>query len=516
VIEFRILGPLEVARDGAPIALGGRRRRAALAILLLSTGRVVSVDRLADDLYAGAAPATAVTQVHRQVSELRKLLPEARIETTPPGYVLHVDPSQLDLQRFERLADEGAERLALGDLEAARNLLGDALDLWRGPPLADLADEPFAHSARARLEEVRLTVLERRLDADVALGQAGAVVPELEALVAEHPFREPLVGQLMLALYRSGRQAEALAAYRAQRTVLAERLGLEPGPSLRRLETAILRHDPGIGPQGAGPEAPLVIAVAVEQRPSPGLVDLAVRDGRDAIVLQIVAAEAALPAAAAAVAEQRLQHGRGLRAAAFVAADWSDDLVRFARSHDAALVVIDAPDDLLERLPVHVLERSTADVGLVVRGDAGIRAGPIYVLFGGGEHDWAALELASVVARALDGPLRLVGTAAAAEGRRDASRVLADASLAVQRAFAVESTPVLAPMLPDAVVAVVDDGALVVAGIGSRWRSDGLGPVHDALVANARSPVVLVHRGPRPGLLAPRESRTHFTWSLQN
>jgi DNA-binding SARP family transcriptional activator len=204
VLEFRILGPLEVVGEHGPVRLGGPKQRATLAILLLNVNRVVSVDRLADDLYSGAAPVTAVTQVQRQISELRKALgAESLIETRSPGYVIRLQPDQLDLHRFERLAEEAAR----GEPRLAVELLREALDLWRGGPLADLAYEPFARTATERLEEIRLAALEQRIEAELALARHAEVIPELEQLVAEHPFRERFRGQLMLALYRSGRQA---------------------------------------------------------------------------------------------------------------------------------------------------------------------------------------------------------------------------------------------------------------------------------------------------------------------
>jgi DNA-binding SARP family transcriptional activator len=518
--EFRLLGPLEVIRADHAVALGGRRRRSALAILLLNAGRVVSVERLADDLYGGASPATAVTQVQRQVSELRRLVPEARLETVSPGYMLRLEPGQLDLHRFEQLVEQGVDRLERDDPAGARDLLHRALELWRGPALSDLAGEPFAQSATARLEELRLAALERRLAADLALGRVSNVVAELEALVTANPLREHLVEQLMLALYRSGRQADALTAYRAQRARLIEELGLEPSPTLRRLERAILQHDPKLAadvhPAAPPVAAPVVLAVALERTPSATLVEAAAGDRHETILLQLVASEDSLTSVALALDEQRAALGATGRAAAFVAVDWIEDVLRFARAHDAALVLLDAPSDFVEALPAQLLQQATADVGLVFRGYARIGDAAIYVAFGGSEHDWAALELAAAVARVGDRPLRLVGTGAAPHGRRDASRLLADASLAVQQAFDVAAVPILAPAAPDALLAVVDEAALVLTGVGSRWRTTGLDPVRKALAARAAPPVVIVHGGPRPGLLAAPENRTRFTWSLQN
>jgi DNA-binding SARP family transcriptional activator len=520
MIEFRVLGPLEVERDGAIVGLGGRRQRSALAILLLHVGSVVSVERLADDLYAGEAPASAVTQVHRHVSSLRKLLPEVRLETTSPGYVLRLEPEQLDLDRFERLAEEGVERLELGDLPRARALLGEALALWRGRALADLADEPFARSAVSRLDELRLAVLEQRFEADLALGAAARVVPDLQELAAKHPLRERLTELLMLALYRSGRQVDALAAYRARRAVLAAELGLEPGPVLRELEARILRQDPSLIDRTAPErraEPPVVLAVAVGHDPTPGLLSLAASDSHETILLQVVLDETELAAAATSLEAQRALFAPGGRAAAFVAGDdWPDDVARSAASHDVALVLLETGPSSTGELPERLLRKSAADVAIVVRGEAGLGPGTVDVLFGGGEHEWAALELAAAVARAGGRPLRLVGPGLPPGGGGDSSRLLAEASLAVQRTFGVSSIPVLAPAAPDALLAVMDEAALVVAGIGSRWQSEGLGSVRAALVSEARSCVVLVHRGPRPGILAPPQSLTRFTWTLQN
>ncbi len=211
MLEFRLLGPLEVLADGSPISLGGPKQRATLAILLLHANRVVSVDRLADDLYAGAPPVTAVTQVQRQISDLRKALGAgAAIETRPPGYLIRVGDAQVDLQRFERLGEEGRHALDRGDADAAAELLRAALALWRGAPLADLAYEEFAQVPVARLEEIRLAALEDRVEAELALGRHAQLIGELEQLITEQPLRERFRAQLMLALYRAGRQAEAL------------------------------------------------------------------------------------------------------------------------------------------------------------------------------------------------------------------------------------------------------------------------------------------------------------------
>ena len=242
-MDFRILGPLEIAADGGSLAVGGAKQRALLAMLLLNSGAVVSSDRLVDALWGDEPPETAPKALQVHVSQLRKTLGAALIRTRPSGYGLELGDHGLDLERFRRLQDE-ARSVAGSDPARARRLLTDALALWRGPPLADFTYEPFARSDIRRLEEMRIAAIEDRVDADLALGRHGEVVGELESLIAEHPLRERLRAQRMLALYRSGRQAEALDAYHAARRALNDELGIEPGRELQRLQQAILGQDP--------------------------------------------------------------------------------------------------------------------------------------------------------------------------------------------------------------------------------------------------------------------------------
>jgi DNA-binding SARP family transcriptional activator/tetratricopeptide (TPR) repeat protein len=231
-MEFRLLGSLEVVENGAAIDVGSGKPRALLAVLLLNANRVVSRDDLIDALWGERPPGTAQKALQVYVSQLRKSLGHERILTRAVGYELRVEPGELDLERFQELTSEGNDR--------------EALALWRGSPLADFAFEPFAQAEIARLGELRLAALEQGVDVDLAAGRHTALVGELEALVAEHPLRERLRGQLMLALYRSERQAEALAVYQEGRRLLSEELGLEPGAPLRELERAILRHEPAL------------------------------------------------------------------------------------------------------------------------------------------------------------------------------------------------------------------------------------------------------------------------------
>src|SRR5205823_4003443 len=205
-----------------------------------------SRDGLIDGLWGERPPPSAAHTLDNYVSRLRKMLGGARLARRPPGYVLQLEPDELDLDRFEQLLRRGREELARGDSAEAAATLRSALALWRGPALADVLYEPFAAIEAERLEQRRLIALEDRIDADLALGRSGELVPELEALVAEHPFRERVLGQLVLALYRAGRQAEALANLQTARRQLVEELGLELGPQLRELERQILAHDPAL------------------------------------------------------------------------------------------------------------------------------------------------------------------------------------------------------------------------------------------------------------------------------
>lgn len=255
-MEFRILGPLEAVEHGLSLPLGAGKQRALLALLLLHRGEVVPAERLIDELWGEHAPPTAAKSVQVYVSQLRKALGDGLLETRGGGYVLRLDPEQLDVDRFERLLERGRELLAAGDAHAASKALSAALALRRGPPLAELAYEPFAQPVVARLEELLLAALEERIEADLALGRHREVVPELEHLVRESPLRERLRSQLMLALYRSGRQADALEVYRDGRRLLVEELGLEPSRSLQELERKILTQDPALEPPGAAGPIP--------------------------------------------------------------------------------------------------------------------------------------------------------------------------------------------------------------------------------------------------------------------
>lgn len=258
-MEFRVLGPLEVVAGGQQLHLGTPRQRTLLGLLLLRAGDVVSCDRLVEELWEEDPPGTARHTLQGYVHRLRGALgPDGwRLQTRPPGYRLKVSAGELDAQRFQDLAAEGRRALVRGEPPAAAELLAAALGLWRGPLLADLGEVAALEPERARLEALQLTALEDRLEAELALGGHGALVGELERLVAEHPFRERLWGQLMLALYRSGRQADALAAFHRARKLLDEELGIQPSRWLHRRQEQILLQDAALdAPEPTPPPRP--------------------------------------------------------------------------------------------------------------------------------------------------------------------------------------------------------------------------------------------------------------------
>ncbi len=268
-MEYRLLGPLEVWHGGRTVPVGGGKRRSLLALLLLHPNEVVSAERLIHELWGEHPPATSAKILQIHVSQLRRELhvgpPGANGEalaTRAGGYVLELQPDDLDVEQFEQLLADGVRALAAGQPARAAERLGQGLGLWRGPPLADFTYEPFAQQEIARLHELRLHALEQRIEADLALGRDAGLVGELDALVREHPLRERLRGLLMLALYRSGRRAEALEAFQDVRRQMVDELGLEPGPELRDLQAAILADRPELMPPRSGEPEPADGALA--------------------------------------------------------------------------------------------------------------------------------------------------------------------------------------------------------------------------------------------------------------
>jgi ABC-type transport system substrate-binding protein/DNA-binding SARP family transcriptional activator/streptogramin lyase len=301
-MKFCVLGPLQAYADGRGVAVGGGRQRALLALLLVHAGEVVSRDRLIEELWAGKPPPGGSQSLDAYISRLRRAFREAGagdvLATRAPGYVLHAE--ETDARCFEALAAEGREALAAGEAARAAQLLAEALALWRDAAYVEVADESWARAEAGRLAGLRLSAMEDWIEAELALGRHAALVPELEVLVPREPTRERLAGQLMLALYRSGRQADALAAYRAVRRSLVEELGLEPGPELRRLEAAVLAHDPALD---------LPAKPVLDPPPRPGLQPAALVPGPRRLWSRPVFAAGAVLLAAAVTAALALAGG---------------------------------------------------------------------------------------------------------------------------------------------------------------------------------------------------------------
>lgn len=523
-MEFRILGPLEVVEDGIPVQLGGSKQRTLLALLLLTPNRPVSVDRLLGALWSDDPPATAANALQYHVSQLRKALGDgAAVVTQEPGYLIRLDPGQLDLLRFEQLVSE-AER---ADPVRASELLGEALGLWRGDALAELADDVLSQPEAQRLEAARLAALELRIDADLALGRHAQLVPELEALVRTHPLHERFVGALMRALYGAGRQADALDVYRATRETFDTELGIEPSPFLRELERAILQQDPELAvaeEAGGGSVRSILVLVGDEAR-IPDLLTIAealsAGSGRELILVRFAAGSGELAAATASLAEQRdglTARGTPCRVAAYTAEEAGAEAAALALEQSADLVLSEAPQELLGDGPLTepfaaLLERSPCAVGLLTAGKGSV-GGPVVTPFGGAEHDWSAIELAAWVASSLGTTLRLLGTEAdPGAGRRDASRLLARASLLVQQIVGIVTEPRLIEPGDTGVVEAAADARVLVVGLSDRWREEGIGAVRAAVARGARAPILFVRAGLKTRGLAPSQTLTRFTWT---
>ena len=520
------MGPLEVVAYNGTIALGGSRQRALLALLLTRPNEVVSADRLIDELWGGDVPQQAANALQYHVSQLRKALTTAdRIRTQAPGYAIDVRPDELDLLRFERLVDDAES----APPERAADLLREALGLWRGVPLADVAHESFAQTEIVRLEELRLRALELRIEADLALGRHGELVPELEALVREQPLRERLRAALMRALYASGRQAEALETYRQTRAQLVDTLGIEPSPALQELERAILRQDPSLDAEGKSSPPALERAIAVvvrDERVLGALLaiaePLAQGSSRDLILIRLLPEGQGLAEATAALAEHRdalAARGVTARVAAYTTPDPGDDAAVLAVEQNADLVLVDAAAELVQTGRIDddlaaILAQVPCDVAVFTGGDSPLD-GPVVTPFGGEDHDWSAIEIAAWMAGALGTTLRLLGREAdPASGGRDASRLLARASLLVQQVVGIVTEPVLIRPGEAGVVDAAAGARLLVVGLSDRWRSEGLGRVRLAVAASAGVPLLFVRRGAGAAGLRPQHTLTRFSWTV--
>ncbi|HYH58455.1 MAG TPA: BTAD domain-containing putative transcriptional regulator [Thermoleophilaceae bacterium] len=486
-MDFRVLGPLEVVVDGRSAPLGGTQQRAVLAILLLRRGEVVTAERIVDELWAERPPETAVKTVQVYVSRLRKVIGGEVLATRGGGYALDLPDDQVDAARFERLAAEGRDALARGDATEAAKLLSSALELWRGRPLEDLAYQAFAQAEISRLEEVRLGALESRIDADLALGRHAAVVPELEGLVREHPTREHLRAQLMLALYRSGRQTDALESYRALQRALSDELGLEPGAELKQLERAMLNQDPEL----AAPAAPRTLA-AVRARRRGGVLLAA---GGCVLLLAAGAAVLAIegddPELAAANTLAVLDPGSnelettlptGIRPTDVVADDenvWvanrGDDTITQIDPRESAVVATRSPRTSVGGLAVggDALWVADARYERVIRIDPLFDAGARSIRLASGPAIFGGASKSPVTA---DADATWAGTAEGALARIDPERN------AVTERVSVGNSPV---------AATLDEGSVWVAD-----ETDNTVSRIDPDAANAVSGTTLVGRGP--------------------
>jgi DNA-binding SARP family transcriptional activator len=509
--------------DDRPVDLGGPRQRGVLVVLLSQAGRLVPAAHIIDAIWGDEPPISAANLVQRSVYQLRKVLGKEAIETRGAGYMARVDADALDLHVFERLSRAGSSALRDGRFDEARTILREALALWGGSALADLADQDFLVQEAGRLDEMRLLALERALEAELGCERHADALAEIGALVQAHPLRERPRELYMRALYGAGRQAEALEAYREARSTFVGELGIEPGPALQQLEQAILRQDPSLRPEpGARVTADPVRTLLVAQLGPAGAdrlaalaATLARHPAREIVLTQTVADRHELGSASArlqAVRDALGADGISARAAVFTSVTPGADLARLAAEQDADLLLLDAPSRLLEDGSLlTLLELAPCDVGVLI-GDGGA-GGPVLVPFSGAVHDWTAVEIGAWIARNSGEPLRLAGASTSPHGR-DASRLLANASLAVQRALGVSAEPLLVDPEPDALVTAAADAGFVVLGVTERWRRDGLGPMRTALATAGDVPVLLVRRGVRPGGLAPGDSDTRFTWTI--
>ena len=542
-MQFRILGPLEIESDGERIELAGAAQRALLARLLLDANHVVSAEQLMADLWT-TPPDSGAAALHQRMVKLRQALApgrsaEALIATHDAGYVIRLGEGQLDLHRFEAGVRAGEQALARGDPAGAAGALQEALTLWRGKPLTEFADAPFATPAGGRIEELHLMALETRIEADLELGRHLALIGELEALVHDQPFREAFRAKQMLALYRAGRQAEALEAYQRLRQTLVDELGVEPTQALQELERAILNHDRALDAKPV--EQPRVADEPAESPPRsilvfPSDVDslealigvaepLTCRPRREIVLTALASSGAELDGLAEVLERRRqdvLSRGVATRAAAFTSESVGADLVRLIGTQEVDLVLTDAPPQLIsEGQPPDALQtillEAPCDVAALVPGERPISEGirDIVVPFGGHEHDWAALEMAAWIAASQGASLELLGTDAQPDqDKRDASRLLADVSLAVQRTTGVGAKPRLVAAGPSAMLHASRESGLLVVGLSERWEDEGLGPARLMLAQSEGPTTLFVRRGVRQADIAPPERFTRYTWSL--
>jgi DNA-binding SARP family transcriptional activator len=533
-VRLSILGALEVSEDDRVFDLGGGKQRAVLAILLLRTGEIVSVDALIDALWGVQPPDKAENTIQVYVSRLRKAVGE-RLVTRKPGYILNVlEEDDFDARTFARAVEQAR---GTSDVAEAARLLREADALWRGAPLADFAFEPWAQREIDRLNEVRLTAIEERFDAELLLGRGGELVPELETLVAQHPLRERLRAQLMTSLYRAGRQADALGVYQDARRALTDELGIDPSPALQQLERDILAQDGSLvqstaPAKGANLEPPATdVSIVIAPRDpscSGALLALAEPLARsepphELILCRLIGAWSSgdLREATRALRDDTVdlqRRGVAARAIAFNSNEPAVDFARLASENPVDLLLFDAEPDMFEagdaRSLAPILAAVGCDVAAVIGAARATKAGaPIIVPFGGADHDWSALQFGAWLAKINGAPLHLLGSVGdAATGARDASRLLANASLVVQRMTRVVAEPILVEPVAG-VLRAIDSAGAVVIGLSERWRTEGLGPFRAQIAEAARAPVVLLRRGEASTGLSAQADQTRYAWS---
>jgi DNA-binding SARP family transcriptional activator/class 3 adenylate cyclase len=547
-VSVALLGPVEARRGGELVAIAPLTQRMLLAQLALRAGEAVPAEQLVETLWGERPPAGAEDAVRADVDELRAALQPAGaaggapvIVRQPPGYTLVLPDDAVDVARFQALWEQGRRSLAERRFEHASGRLADALALVRGPGLADLRHQPAFELESARLDEAVLACREDHVESQLGFGRHAEVVPELERLVREHPLRERLAGQLMLALHRSGRRADALAAFRRTRDALASQLGIDPSASLHALERGIARGDPALdapAPAGKRPataaiaeitHAATVVLASQASADVDGLVELVrplVASGeRDLVLARILSPlpgreiTAALREVTRRLSERRdrlQQEGIRARVAAFSSERPGTDIVKLATHQDADLLFLDGTRALLEDrrgISDELLVDAPCDVVLhLPKPDGGPRGDAFLCPFGGSEHDWAALELAALYARHTGAPIVVAGAEDSAAG--DASRLLANASLVIQRTTGIVAEPLLIPRGPAGVLEAAADARLIVIGVSPRYRQRGLGETRYAIARQASTPSLFVRRGTRPGVLAPKHSMTRHSWSL--
>ncbi len=527
LVRYLMLGPMTALVDGRPADLGGPRQRGVLVVLLSDAGRLVPASHIVDAIWGDEPPASAANLVQRSISQLRKSLGKDAIETRGAGYMARIEPDALDLHVFERLLRAGSTDLREGRYEEAGATLRQALDLWRGAALADLADQDFLVQEAARLDELRLLAAERAVEADLGLGRHADATAEIEALVHSHPLRERPRELLMRALYGAGRQAEALDAYRAARSTFVDELGIEPGPALRDLEQAVLRQDPSLRPaensaeRPVASEAPRVLMVAQlgpggAKRLAPLAAILARRPPREIVLAQTVADRHELTAASErlhAIRETLGEDGLDARAAAFTSVTPGADLARLAAEQDADLLLLDAPERLLEDGPLlTLLERAPCDVGVLIGAGPvdGARAGAVLGrrprLVGGRDRrlDRAQQRSAAAPRRCQHEPPR--ARCQSASRQCVAGRAARPRGCRRSRCWSTRSRTRCSPR--------PTTPASWLSALQSVGGARALALSRTRLATAGDLPVLLVRRGVRPGGLAPGESDTRFTWTL--